>query len=327
MTKVIVKYNGVVTWTPPASYKSSCTMDVTFFPFDRQNCSMKFGSWTYDGSMVDLILVDENVDRKDFFDNGEWEILNAKGMKGNRKDGLYSYPFVTYSFVLRRLPLFYTLFLIIPCLGLSFLTVLVFYLPSDEGEKLSLSTSVLVSLTVFLLVIEEIIPSSSKVIPLIGEYLLFIMIFVTLSIIVTVFVINVHHRSSATYHPMAPWVKRLFLQKLPRLLCMKGHVDRYSFSETEEKETTLKSKLPGKQAKDGEKLVIAFLEKAADSIRYISRHVKKEHFIRQVGEGRARGDHNFLGTNGIQAPTFSACLSLCSSSCFHPGHVLGTSPA
>ncbi|KAM7076789.1 neuronal acetylcholine receptor subunit beta-3 [Ciconia maguari] len=286
MTKVIVKYNGVVTWTPPASYKSSCTMDVTFFPFDRQNCSMKFGSWTYDGSMVDLILVDENVDRKDFFDNGEWEILNAKGMKGNRKDGLYSYPFVTYSFVLRRLPLFYTLFLIIPCLGLSFLTVLVFYLPSDEGEKLSLSTSVLVSLTVFLLVIEEIIPSSSKVIPLIGEYLLFIMIFVTLSIIVTVFVINVHHRSSATYHPMAPWVKRLFLQKLPRLLCMKGHVDRYSFSETEEKETTLKPKLPGKQkhkqAKDGEKIVIAFLEKAADSIRYISRHVKKEHFIRQV---------------------------------------------
>ncbi|KAM4753047.1 neuronal acetylcholine receptor subunit beta-3 isoform 2-T2 [Cyanocitta cristata] len=257
MTKAIVKYNGVVTWTPPASYKSSCTMDVTFFPFDRQNCSMKFGSWTYDGNMVDLILVDENVDRKDFFDNGEWEILNAKGMKGNRKDGLYSYPFVTYSFVLRRLPLFYTLFLIIPCLGLSFLTVLVFYLPSDEGEKLSLSTSVLVSLTVFLLVIEEIIPSSSKVIPLI-----------------------------ATYHPMAPWVKRLFLQKLPRLLCMKGHVDRYSFSETEEKGTTSKSKFLGKQkykqAKDGEKVVIAFLEKAADSIRYISRHVKKEHFIRQV---------------------------------------------
>lgn len=288
-------------------------MDVTFFPFDRQNCSMKFGSWTYDGSMVDLILVDENVDRKDFFDNGEWEILNAKGMKGNRKDGLYSYPFITYSFVLRRLPLFYTLFLIIPCLGLSFLTVLVFYLPSDEGEKLSLSTSVLVSLTVFLLVIEEIIPSSSKVIPLIGEYLLFIMIFVTLSIIVTVFVINVHHRSSATYHPMAPWVKRLFLQKLPLLLCMKGHVDRYSFSEVEEKETTLKSKLQGKQkhkqGKDGEKIVIAFLEKAADSIQYISRHVKKEHFIRQVSEGRARRDHSLL--DYFQALTFSACFLLC----------------
>ncbi|XP_035126339.1 neuronal acetylcholine receptor subunit beta-3 isoform X2 [Callithrix jacchus] len=286
MTKVIVKSNGTVVWTPPASYKSSCTMDVTFFPFDRQNCSMKFGSWTYDGTMVDLILINENVDRKEFFDNGEWEILNAKGMKGNRRDGVYSYPFITYSFVLRRLPLFYTLFLIIPCLGLSFLTVLVFYLPSDEGEKLSLSTSVLVSLTVFLLVIEEIIPSSSKVIPLIGEYLLFIMIFVTLSIIVTVFVINVHHRSSSTYQPMAPWVKRLFLQKLPKLLCMKDHVDRYSIPEKEESQPVVKSKVlekkKHKQLSDGEKVLVAFLEKAADSIRYISSHVKKEHFISQV---------------------------------------------
>ncbi|KAJ0002976.1 hypothetical protein NQD34_008125 [Periophthalmus magnuspinnatus] len=290
MTKAIVKYNGAITWTPPASYKSACTMDVTFFPFDRQNCTMKFGSWTYDGHMVDLVLMDHQVDRKDFFDNGEWEILSATGAKGNRKDGLYSYPFITYSFILKRLPLFYTLFLIIPCLGLSFLTVLVFYLPSDEGEKLSLSTSVLVSLTVFLLVIEEIIPSSSKVIPLIGEYLLFIMIFVTLSIIVTVFVINVHHRSSATYHPMSPWVRTLFLQKLPRMLCMRGHTDRYHYPELAPESPELKprsGRRAGGQratASDGkeEEPWSTMLEKAIYSVRYISRHIRKEHFIREV---------------------------------------------
>ncbi|XP_061756042.1 neuronal acetylcholine receptor subunit non-alpha-2-like isoform X1 [Nerophis ophidion] len=293
MTKAIVKYNGVITWTPPASYKSACTMDVTFFPFDRQNCTMKFGSWTYDGHMVDLVLVDEQVDRKDFFDNGEWEILNATGARGDRRDGLYSYPFLTYSFILKRLPLFYTLFLIIPCLGLSFLTVLVFYLPSDEGEKLSLSTSVLVSLTVFLLVIEEIIPSSSKVIPLIGEYLLFIMIFVTLSIIVTVFVINVHHRSSATYHPMSPWVRSLFLQKLPRLLCMRGHTDRYHYPELAPESPEVKpragARRGGPRASGGgptegkeEEAWAAMLDKAIFSVRYISRHIRKEHFIREV---------------------------------------------
>ncbi|XP_026990625.1 neuronal acetylcholine receptor subunit beta-3a isoform X1 [Tachysurus fulvidraco] len=287
MTKAIVKYNGTVTWTPPASYKSACTMDVTFFPFDRQNCSMKFGSWTYDGTMVDLTLIDPYVDRKDFFDNGEWEILDASGQRGSRRDGIYSYPFLTYSFILKRLPLFYTLFLIIPCLGLSFLTVLVFYLPSDEGEKLSLSTSVLVSLTVFLLVIEEIIPSSSKVIPLIGEYLLFIMIFVTFSIIVTVFVINVHHRSSATYHPMAPWVRRLFLQSLPRMLCMRGHTDRYLYADTEPHRSPelkrgmkkgMKKCVGGKEDESW----VAMMEKATSSVRYISRHIKKEHFIREV---------------------------------------------
>ncbi|XP_059409928.1 neuronal acetylcholine receptor subunit non-alpha-3-like [Carassius carassius] len=293
MTKAIVRFNGTIMWTPPASYKSSCTMDVTFFPFDRQNCSMKFGSWTYDGTMVDLTLVDAYVDRKDFFDNGEWEILNATGQRGSRRDGIYSYPYVTYSFILKRLPLFYTLFLIIPCLGLSFLTVLVFYLPSDEGEKLSLSTSVLVSLTVFLLVIEEIIPSSSKVIPLIGEYLLFIMIFVTFSIIVTVFVINVHHRSSATYHPMAPWVKSLFLQRLPTLLCMRGHTDRYQYPDIELQSPEPKTAMKRGQQKsagggrgglkeDENHAWIALLEKATYSVHYISKHIKKEHFIREV---------------------------------------------
>uniref|UniRef100_A0A672N7J1 Cholinergic receptor, nicotinic, beta 3b (neuronal) n=1 Tax=Sinocyclocheilus grahami TaxID=75366 RepID=A0A672N7J1_SINGR len=247
------------------------TMDVTFFPFDRQNCSMKFGSWTYDGNMVDLVLVNQQVDRSDFFDNGGWEILSATGVKGSRRDGHLSYPYLTYSFILKCLPLFYTLFLIIPCLGLSFLKVLVFYLPSDEGEKVSLSTSVLVSLTVFLLVIEEIIPSSSKVIPLIGEYLLFIMIFVTLSIIVRVFVIYVHHRSSATYHPMSPWVRSLFLQRLPHLLCMRGNTDRYHYPQ-------LEATWP---EGEGEAL-INMLEQATNSVHYISRHIKKEHFITEV---------------------------------------------
>ncbi|XP_052005799.1 neuronal acetylcholine receptor subunit non-alpha-2-like [Xyrauchen texanus] len=283
MTKVIVKYNGMITWTPPASYKSACTMDVTFFPFDRQNCSMKFGSWTYDGNMVNLVLVSQQVDRSDFFDNGEWEILSATGVKGSRQDGYLSYPYITYSFILKRLPLFYTLFLIIPCLGLSFLTVLVFYLPSDEGEKVSLSTSVLVSLTVFVLVIEEIIPSSSKVIPLIGEYLLFIMIFVTLSIIVTVFVINVHHRSSATYHPMSPWVRTLFLQQLPHFLCMRGNTDRYHYPEMEPHSPDLKPRNKKGPGPEGEgQALINMLEQATNSVHYISRHIKKEHFIREV---------------------------------------------
>uniref|UniRef100_A0A8C8A052 Cholinergic receptor, nicotinic, alpha 6 n=1 Tax=Oryzias sinensis TaxID=183150 RepID=A0A8C8A052_9TELE len=225
-TKALLKFDGTITWIPPAIFKSSCPMDITYFPFDYQNCSMKFGSWTYDKAKIDLVLIGSKVNLKDFWESGEWEIIDAPGYKHDIKYNCCEeiYPDITYSFYIRRLPLFYTINLIIPCLLISFLTVLVFYLPSDCGEKVTLCISVLLSLTVFLLVITETIPSTSLVIPLIGEYLLFTMIFVTLSIVITVFVLNVHYRTPMT-HTMPGWVHLVFLKVLPRIMLMRRPTD------------------------------------------------------------------------------------------------------
>lgn len=222
LTKAHLFYDGQIKWMPPAIYKSSCSIDVTFFPFDQQSCKMKFGSWTYDRAKIDLITMASNVDQMDYWESGEWVIVNAVGKYNTKKYECCTeiYADITYFFIIRRLPLFYTINLIIPCLLISCLTVLVFYLPSQCGEKITLCISVLLSLTVFLLLITEIIPSTSLVIPLIGEYLLFTMVFVTLSIIITVFVLNVHHRSPQT-HEMPHWVRRVFLDLVPRVLFMK----------------------------------------------------------------------------------------------------------
>ncbi|KAH0628430.1 hypothetical protein JD844_009580 [Phrynosoma platyrhinos] len=227
-TKALLKYDGTITWTPPAIFKSSCPMDITFFPFDHQNCSLKFGSWTYDKAKIDLLIIGSKVDMNDFWENSEWEIVDASGYKHDIKYNCCEeiYTDITYSFYIRRLPMFYTINLIIPCLFISFLTVLVFYLPSDCGEKVTLCISVLLSLTVFLLVITETIPSTSLVIPLVGEYLLFTMIFVTLSIVVTVFVLNIHYRTPTT-HSMPKWVKTVFLRLLPKVLMMKRPIQKH----------------------------------------------------------------------------------------------------
>ncbi|XP_061557724.1 neuronal acetylcholine receptor subunit alpha-3 [Phycodurus eques] len=220
-TKALLRYNGEITWIPPAIFKSSCKIDVTYFPFDYQNCTMKFGSWTYDKAKIDLVLIGSTINLKDFWESGEWMIIDAPGYKHDIKYNCCEeiYTDITYSLYIRRLPLFYTINMIIPCLLISFLTVLVFYLPSDCGEKVTLCISVLLSLTVFLLVITETIPSTSLVIPLIGEYLLFTMIFVTLSIVITVFVLNVHYRTPKT-HTMPQWVRGVFLGLLPKVMFM-----------------------------------------------------------------------------------------------------------
>ena len=53
-TNVVVTSEGQCTYIPPGIFKSSCQIDITWFPFDDQNCAMKFGSWTYNGFKVTL---------------------------------------------------------------------------------------------------------------------------------------------------------------------------------------------------------------------------------------------------------------------------------
>jgi nicotinic acetylcholine receptor len=233
-TKATLYNSGRVEWRPPAIYHSSCEMDVEYFPFDEQTCIMKFGSWTYDGYQVDLrhqeeekgnAVVNVGVDLTEFYMSVEWDILAVPAIRNVKFYTCCEEPYldITFNITMRRKTLFYTVNLIIPCMGISFLTVLVFYLPSDSGEKVSLSISILLSLTVFFLLLAEIIPPTSLVVPLLGKFVLFTMILDTFSICVTVVVLNVHFRSPQT-HTMAPWVRRVFIHILPRLLVMRRPV-------------------------------------------------------------------------------------------------------
>ncbi|KAK7901557.1 hypothetical protein WMY93_018326 [Mugilogobius chulae] len=196
-TKVLLEHNGMITWNPPAIFKSYCEIIVLHFPFDLQNCSMKLGTWTYDGRLV-IINPLEAL--------GFLHLLPGHALPGHH----VSFPHAASASLLcgQR---------IIPCMLFSFLTGLVFYLPTDSGEKMTLSISVLLSLTVFLLVIVELIPSTSSAVPLIGKYMLFTMVFVIASIIITVIVINTHHRSPST-HTMPNWIRKVFIETLPNLM-------------------------------------------------------------------------------------------------------------
>merc|ERR550539_1578176 len=238
MTKAVLHYNGKVVWNPPAIYKSSCEIDVEFFPFDEQKCFMKFGSWTYDGYMVDLRHLSQKgnnnnvklgMDLQEYYISTEWDVMSVPAIRNEKYYPCCEEPYIDITFTvgLRRKSLFYTVNVIIPCVGISFLSVLVFYLPSDSGEKVSLSISILLSLTVFFLLLAEIIPPTSLVVPLLGKFVLFTMILDTFSICVTVVVLNVHFRSPQT-HTMAPWVRRVFIHILPRLLVMRrpGNLDK-----------------------------------------------------------------------------------------------------
>ncbi|XP_029115725.1 neuronal acetylcholine receptor subunit beta-2 isoform X2 [Scleropages formosus] len=226
-SNALVSYDGSIFWLPPAIYKSACKIEVKHFPFDQQNCTMRFRSWTYDRTEIDLVLKTDVASMDDFTPSGEWDIIALPGRR-NENPAESTYVDITYDFIIRRKPLFYTINLIIPCVLITSLAILVFYLPSDCGEKMTLCISVLLALTVFLLLISKIVPPTSLDVPLVGKYLMFTMVLVTFSIVTSVCVLNVHHRSPTT-HTMPPWVRLVFLDKLPALLFMRqprNHCER-----------------------------------------------------------------------------------------------------
>lgn len=177
---------------------------------------MRFGSWTFDAHQVRLRREKKMVNLEDYLPSGTWDVIEAPGTDfsdGNRME-------LVYTFKIRRKTLFYTVNLIIPTVLISFLSIFVFYLPTDEGEKMTLCISILLALVVFLLLVSKILPPTSMVIPLISKYLIFTLMMNIITILNTVIIINWNYRTPRT-HNMPKWVRIVFINFLPSVLFMK----------------------------------------------------------------------------------------------------------
>ncbi|KAL6072047.1 hypothetical protein STEG23_002096, partial [Scotinomys teguina] len=219
-TNVLVNASGHCQYLPPGIFKSSCYIDVRWFPFDVQQCKLKFGSWSYGGWSLDLQM--QEADISSYIPNGEWDLM---GIPGKRNEKFYEcckepYPDVTYTVTMRRRTLYYGLNLLIPCVLISALALLVFLLPADSGEKISLGITVLLSLTVFMLLVAEIMPATSDSVPLIAQYFASTMIIVGLSVVVTVLVLRYHHHDPDG-GKMPKWTRIILLNWCAWFLRMK----------------------------------------------------------------------------------------------------------
>lgn len=181
---------------------------------------MKFGSWTFKGDQLEFSFYKNMnfIDPTDYLKSGTWDIIDFPGRierVNDTESDDYKY-IIVFKFIVRRKTLFYTVNLIIPCVLISFVSICVFALPADAGEKITLCISILLALVVFLLLISKILPPSLKI-PLIAKYLLFTFIMNIFAICLTVIVINRNYRTPRT-HKMPYWVRYVFLYLLPKFL-------------------------------------------------------------------------------------------------------------
>ena len=79
------------------------------------------------------------MDLQEYYISTEWDVMTVPAVRNEKYYPCCEepYPDIFFYLELRRKSLFYTVNVIIPCVGISFLSVLVFHLPSDSGEKVS----------------------------------------------------------------------------------------------------------------------------------------------------------------------------------------------
>ncbi|UJR23945.1 hypothetical protein I4U23_026913 [Adineta vaga] len=229
-SKAMVENNGHVFWPPPAKFRSSCKIDVTYFPFDDQLCKLKFGSWSYDAAQVNLTKRRDNVDMTNYIRSGEWHIVHIDIRRNDVTypccPGIY-YPDVTIYVHIRRRVLYYLFNIIFPCIWLSILSLLGFWLPPDSGEKITLGITVLLAFSVFMLLIAESMPATSEMVPLIEIYLTVVMALTSLSIVLTVYVLQLHH-SGPVVIPIPYLFKYILVRYIAPIVGMKKIVRIYA---------------------------------------------------------------------------------------------------
>lgn len=156
---IVVESTGLCNWYAIQTFETVCDTDVTNYPFDTQICSLKFYVWGYDPTDIDVVFVAPKVVLHLYSENGIWEIQDSATYT---KINVYNYKEIIVDLFLKRRTSYYVVSLILPLIFIAFLMGFVFLLPADSGERVGFSTTVLLSIVVYLTIIQDILPESSE---------------------------------------------------------------------------------------------------------------------------------------------------------------------
>ena len=184
--------SGVSTWNPADLIKATCVLDVRYFPFDVQDCSMEMYAWGYAASEVNLVSVRDDIETSSLREHGTWKVLNTSAFAEEFR-GISR---ITFKIRLKRKPESFIVSIILPILFLSLLNVLVFVLPTESGERVSYAITVLLSIAVFMTIVTDTLPKTSEPMPIISYFLMIDLVKSALISLCTILNMRLFHRNS-----------------------------------------------------------------------------------------------------------------------------------
>ncbi|XP_039545762.1 5-hydroxytryptamine receptor 3A-like [Pimephales promelas] len=238
---VYVNHTGHIRYDRMLRLVSACNLEIFSFPFDIQNCSFTFGSYMHTIKDVRvspaLSFAEMTLNSQRYLQaSGEWELVVILGDSNILNFGIDEWDIITFWVVIKRRPILYVVNLIIPSSFLMIIDILSFYLPPHSVDRSSFKMTLILGYTVFLLIMNDLLPSTANGTPLIGIYFSVCLAFMVISLLETVLITCVLHHNSMRYREVPHWVQVLVMHFIARLIC-------YSFPEDplaklEEKQTT-----------------------------------------------------------------------------------------
>ncbi|CAF1196975.1 unnamed protein product [Adineta ricciae] len=191
---VLVVCTGHVKWSYQYKLVSFCEVNVRNFPFDRQYCSILLQSTIFDTSQLKLRTLYKVVRLYNLIKT-EWEITHATIQEVDLYNPHYQRNFSTIKIdiELERFSRFYVIKIILPFSIISSLALFSFCLPTDSGEKVALTVSVLLSLSIYLQTISDYVPKTESGFSIITLYSNIIFGFVFLSCIFNIFTVFIYY--------------------------------------------------------------------------------------------------------------------------------------
>ncbi|XP_019731022.1 5-hydroxytryptamine receptor 3C-like [Hippocampus comes] len=215
--------NGKMHDAKPARVVSSCNLDIYTFPFDRQDCTLTFGSFINLARdlKVSLSMSDNLITAKSkrvMTTLGEWELLNITAVKLNHHDSEDNYvDELQFHIRLRRRSTLYVVNLLLPSIFLITVDLFSFLLPPQSVDRSSFKMTLILGYTVFLLIMNDLLPITGNTIPIINIFFSMCLALMVASLLETILITNLL-LSSKNVIPVPHWIRVFVLHFLGRVV-------------------------------------------------------------------------------------------------------------
>ena len=186
--KAIITSDGKISWTPLLYHQVSCPMHSKYFPFDVQICYLKWSSWSSDKNQLDLRLNNNSSDVNINYQLENVIFTMTKSLQHINEITYASgrtYQDVKMIMYFKRNYTGFMLTIILNSLLLCFICLVSFLIPISTGERLSLSLSVVIAITVYQIIAAEMLPIGTDTIPTLSIFLFCQCLLVYFSVFVT----------------------------------------------------------------------------------------------------------------------------------------------